>query len=129
MPSEHDFQEALRARLGSRKDVRLWRQLVGQFYAKRGEDMFTPVRVGPPNGAADLSGIHLGSGRRIEVEVKAEKGRLSDEQERWGKNMLAWGAVYVLAQYDGSMTMQQNVDAVERAVEQQLVRPVSTESR
>ncbi len=112
---EADFQAPLIARLGSLPQIRVWRQLVGNFFARYivdGEEVFVPIRVGPPKGAADISGIVLRDGRRIEVEVKGTGGRSSAEQIQWAKNMRAWNAVYVLAAYDDSISLELNVERV-----------------
>lgn len=106
---EAEYLEALRVAFGSRSDVRIWRQLVGNFWTRYGDSDFRPVRTGPPKGAADLSGLVKGSGRRIEIEVKGPKGKLRPEQEQFKKNMEEWGVLYMLCVYDDSMTIEENV--------------------
>lgn len=107
--SEAEYLEALRLAFGSRPDIRIWRQLVGNFWTRYGDGDFRPVKTGPPVGAADLSGLVIGSGRRIEIEVKGPGGKVSKEQKQFSENMRAWGVLYMLCEYDESLTLKENV--------------------
>jgi len=108
--TEAEYQEALRRRLGSCLEVRLWRQLVGNFWTKYGDSDFRPIKAGPPKGAADLSGLVLSSGKRLEIEIKGPDGRLSKEQEQFRKNMLDWNAVHMVCFYDKGLSLEENVE-------------------
>jgi hypothetical protein len=81
---------ALSAELGDR--VRVWRQNTGALPDARGR----LVRFGMP-GAADLTGLFLGSGRRLEIECKTPTGRQSGKQIAYGKMIRAHGGVYLVA--------------------------------
>lgn len=107
--SESDFQRALMDAIGSNPRFRLWRQLVGKFYWMDHDGNFHPLRVGPPKGAADLTGFVWGTGTRIEWEVKSASGRLSPEQERWGRAMNAGGVIHRVSHYDNGLSLKENV--------------------
>lgn len=106
---EAEFLDALRLAIGGRRDVRIWRQLVGNFWTRYGDGDFRPVSAGPPKGAADLSGLVIGSGKRLEIEVKGPGGKLRPEQEQFRQNMLAWGCVHMVCVYDPDLSMMENV--------------------
>lgn len=53
------------------------------------------VRFGTP-GAADITGIIPG-GKRVEIEVKGEKGRQSDDQKAFEEMICSHGGIYILA--------------------------------
>lgn len=71
--------------------LRLWRQNTG--VAKMGD---RSVRFGIP-GQGDLSGLILPNGRRLEIEVKSETGRQTEEQKRFERMITAFGGLYILA--------------------------------
>lgn len=75
--------------------VLVWRQNSGLFYAPDGRGGFRRVRAAMP-GAADLTGL-LPDGRRLEIEVKTDRGRLRSEQVRFAAAVLSHGGVYILA--------------------------------
>ena len=52
------------------------------------------VRVGLP-GQADIAGCYRG--RFVEIEVKTDKGRLSQDQKRWRMAVERAGGVFVIA--------------------------------
>ena len=91
--------EILRA-FGTRRSLRLWRANV---LAARMGDRF--VHAGVP-GQADLTGI-LPDGRRVEIEVKSERGRQTKDQRNFQRMIERFGGVYVLAR---------SVEDVERAL-------------
>lgn len=115
------IQQRLLLRFGALPDLRIWRQNTGQAFQpmtpiaraalKRLVDsmpgQFRPVQYGTP-GSADVQGIlrvHVGHemsddetiGRFVAIEVKAENGRLSPEQEKWGAMVERQGGLYVVA--------------------------------
>lgn len=47
-------------------------------------------------GQSDISGIYR-DGRRIEIEVKAARGRPSEQQRAWAKMIEKMGGLYLLA--------------------------------
>ncbi len=107
--------------LGSRPDVRLWRQNVGRIPLRDAAGNITRVfHAGPPRGAADLSGIIRPEGWRLEIEVKAAGGKRTPEQLRWAEFIGSSGGIYLLAAFDPDLAMtdnvQQVVDALDTAV-------------
>jgi hypothetical protein len=115
---ESDFQRALLLALGSRPDLRLWRQNVGVIPVRNElGDLERVFRAGPPKGAADLSGIIRPEGWRLEIEVKGARGRVSAEQARWAVFLRAWGGVSLLATYDDAAPMGDNVRRVVRQLD------------
>jgi len=107
MRSEQAFMKLLMIALCRALPVRCWRQNAGRWRTEKGHWI-----EGAPKGAADLSGIILGSGKRLEIEVKAQKGRISDEQKHWAEKIAEFGGVYVLVQDDGTP------EAIAHAIEQ-----------
>lgn len=81
--------------IGSRTDVRLWRQNAGRarVTSHSGTDRWIEMA---PSGAADLTGI-LKDGRRLEIEVKRPRLGLTADQLRWKAMVERFGGVYVLA--------------------------------
>lgn len=104
------IQQRLLLRFGARPDLRIWRQNTGQAWQpntpqaraalKRLVDsmpgQFRPVQYGTP-GAADVQGVLAPAGRFVAIEVKAERGRLAEAQERWGAMVTKHGGLYVVA--------------------------------
>lgn len=133
--SESEFQAAVLKAVGGQRpdDVRVWRQLTGNLYAKYGPNDYRPISLGPPKGAADISGLLLRSGRRLELELKSASGRLRPEQFAFGENMRRWNAVHLVATYDSDLTLEQNVayvlDAVDEAVRDDAVIATDAASR
>ena len=134
MTRESDIQRAVHERLGRRPDVRIWRQNVGAGVPMSAVSMLVRVaefvsagnygsaRALAPaallaarrvvrygvEGGADLSGI-LADGRRLEVEVKSEKGKQSEQQESFGEMIGRFRGVYLVAR---------SADEAEAAVEE-----------
>lgn len=107
---EIPYMRSLMIALGARPELRIHRQNCGQIPVR--DRTGKVVRVfdpGPPNGAADISGIVRGSGRRIEIETKAAKGEQSDEQKAWQRMIESFGGIYVLAGYDETLSLDDNV--------------------
>jgi hypothetical protein len=88
---EQQLQTLILARLNLIPGVYAYRNNTGVARTATGG----AVRFGVP-GQADISGV-LPGGRRLEVEVKTPRGRVSPEQRAWGERMTAAGAVYILA--------------------------------
>ena len=90
--------------LGQRPELcRVWRQNTGCLHSRRSsipsskhriDKLGRPVRFGV-NGAGDISGL-LVDGRRLEIEVKTETGKQSDEQKNFEAMIRRFGGVYLL---------------------------------
>lgn len=92
MTSETRIQALLLARIPVQfPQVRVWRANTGAVVVAN-----RMVRFGLP-GQADITGAIGPTGRRIEIEVKSETGRLSPEQVAFGEWMRALGALYIVA--------------------------------
>lgn len=89
--SEHQIQNEILATFGARKDMRIWRQNTGAALTKNGM-----VRFGVP-GQADITGLLIPSGRRIEIEVKDAKGRQRESQIKFQSMIEKSGGIYILA--------------------------------
>ena len=86
--TEKQIQTEIFNNVGSRSDVRLFRNNVGVML-----DSSRPLRFGLCNGSSDLIGIQkviispdmVGQeiGRFVSIECKSAKGRPSEEQKRW----------------------------------------------
>lgn len=75
-----------------RKDFFWWRANTGG--AQFGN---SHVRFGLP-GASDIQGLLAPSGRFVGIECKREfGGRVSEDQEIWGHNVVAAGGIYIVA--------------------------------
>jgi hypothetical protein len=97
MVTEQQIQQAILLELGSRADVRVWRQNSGMA-VPLSDKSGRPVRYGV-NGCADISGMVTidGLGVRLEVEVKSATGRQSPDQKRFEAMIRSRGGVYILA--------------------------------
>lgn len=80
--NESQIQDAVRLALGKVTDVVMFRNNVGVAQHWNGREV-EAVRYGLANGSADLVGVLAPSGRWVALEVKAPKGRTTDEQDRW----------------------------------------------
>jgi hypothetical protein len=76
---------------GAHPSLRIWRQNTGGAKIKGQWVMF-----GTP-GAADISGLLLPHGRRLEIECKTERGRQSEDQKSFQAMIERFGGLYVLA--------------------------------
>jgi len=104
MTEKHLQNEILR-QFGTDARIRLWRANAGVAVAGEVSRILTmcrragiaarPVRFGVP-GQADLTGI-LPDGRRLEIEVKAARGRQTEDQQNYQTMIERLGGVYVLA--------------------------------
>ncbi|HUT62126.1 MAG TPA: VRR-NUC domain-containing protein [Phycisphaerae bacterium] len=88
--TEKQVQNAILREFGTRPDLRIWRANCGVARIGR-----RTVRFGIP-GQADLTGI-APDGRRLEIEVKSERGRLSDDQERFRDLIRRFGGIHIVA--------------------------------
>ena len=90
MTLERDIQLAIIKYLSTLRWLRFWRQNTGvaTFGNRR-------VRFGLV-GQADISGI-LPDGRRLEIEVKSEKGKQTREQAWFQAVINKHGGLYILA--------------------------------
>ncbi len=103
--SEREIQAAILAELGADPRWRLWRQNSGQAWQgvrmpESTADRLVllhprPIRFGLP-GMADIGGL-LSTGQRVEIEVKAEHGRQSQDQLDFETMIRKFGARYILA--------------------------------
>jgi hypothetical protein len=107
--TETDFVKAICIALCKRKDVRVWRQNSGKSVAVHPKTRRTYAIQMAPEGAADISGIYKKTGQRIEIEVKADGGKLRPAQNRWRSFAVEFRCIYVLATYDEEMTMDANI--------------------
>lgn len=118
-PDEKTFQNLVLLAMGTVGFLRLWRQNCGAVpirdRAGRTERVF---HAGPPAGAADLSGIVIPEGWRVEIEIKASGGKRTKKQEHWAEFIRASGGVYVLLKYDASIDVGANVWRARAAIEQ-----------
>lgn len=78
--------------VGSMPEVRLWPRHVG---CARHLHTGGIIRYGVV-GESDLDGI-LQGGRRLAIEVKSGRGRLSKEQMRWRDMLIKYNALYIEA--------------------------------
>jgi hypothetical protein len=109
------------------EELRLWRQNAGKikiagstekeaFEIEWGETPGKRLRpdrwfAGLPTGAADLGGILGPNGLVVQVEIKAPKEKQKPSQRKWQHMIEGMGGLYVVLEYDGAMTMEENLDA------------------
>lgn len=89
--SEHQIQNEILATFGARKDMRIWRQNTGAIVIDN-----RMVKFGVP-GQADITGLLIPSGKRIEIEVKDAKGRQRETQKKFQAMIEKAGGIYILA--------------------------------
>ena len=108
---EHCLQNEILLAIGSRRDVRLFRQNVGLAWtgevAKRGPNWITlinarPLHAGLAKGSADLIGLQriritpemvgMDLAAFVSLEVKTPTGRATREQEAWLQMCRLFGA-------------------------------------
>jgi hypothetical protein len=109
MRSEHSIQNEILRVFGSRSDMRIWRSNCGVATMGFGPDA-RKIRFGIP-GQADVSGIILPTGQRMEIEVKKHDGRQSKDQKAFQQMIERFGGIYILAR---------SVEDVHQALEQQI---------
>ena len=81
----------LNALAGDRR-LRIWRANSGSAVTPDGRR----VKFGVP-GQADWTGIIVGTGQRLEIEIKSDTGRQTPVQRQFQAMIEAAGGVYVLA--------------------------------
>jgi hypothetical protein len=119
--NELAFMRHLMRGIGRRSDLRIWRQNVASIPVRNNAGRILRMfHSGSPKGAADLSGIVLPEGWRLEIELKSARGRLSQEQKCW-RDFIEWaGSVYVLVRYDPCLSVEDNlrvaVAIIEKAI-------------
>lgn len=109
---EQEIMNQIMLEVGRRPDVRLWRQNSG---VARGLQSDTVIRMGVP-GCGDLTGIVTvsGIGIRLEIEVKTQKGRQSEQQIKFGKMVADRGGIYILARSvdDAILQLEEAIDQI-----------------
>lgn len=88
---ESTIQKEILLEFGARQDMRIWRQNTG---ALKIDDRF--IRFGVP-GQADITGLLIPSGRRLEIEVKKLKGAQRESQKNFEKMIIKSGGIYITA--------------------------------
>jgi hypothetical protein len=92
--SEQAIQHDILASFGALPWLRIWRSNTG--LARPINRPEAVVRFGV-KGSADISGILRRDGRRLEIEVKAHRGRQTVEQLAYQAMITRMGGLYVLA--------------------------------
>lgn len=109
--SETAFVRRLLIEFSKIPRVRVWRQNVGTILME-GKDGETRVFTGgPPKGAADISGIVMETGWRVECEAKLPKKRRTKEQVHWANFIERIGGVYLFCEYDPALDLDANAVA------------------
>jgi len=103
--TEKQLQNAILREFGTRPELRLWRANAGvgvagdvgriMMLCKRAGISARVVSFGVP-GQADLTGVVSG-GLRLEIEVKAPRGRQTADQINYQTMIRRLGGIYVLA--------------------------------
>jgi hypothetical protein len=75
--------------------VVVWRSNSGAAMLPGSNGQRRLVRFGAP-GQGDISGLFIGNGKRVEIEVKTSTGRQSADQVRFQKIIERAGGVYLL---------------------------------
>jgi hypothetical protein len=89
--SEIDIQNLIRIALSDYSVT--FRANVGIFYTKDGR----PMSSGLPKGFSDLFGFRKSDGRIFFLEIKTEKGKLSEQQKHFLAAMKNLGAIVGVA--------------------------------
>lgn len=84
---EHEIQKEIITYLKARPDVFFWRNNVG-----RKKNLYFGLK-----GSGDLMGIIRPSGRLLSIEIKNEKGKLSDEQIEFMETINSFGGIAFIA--------------------------------
>jgi hypothetical protein len=104
--TEITIQNKIRLALGSRPDVRLFRNHVGVVKDQRGQVHSFGLR----KGSADLIGWvriwHIAV--FLSIEVKTAKGKLRPEQQQWMKNVNESGGIAFVARSESEALEQLN---------------------
>jgi len=94
--TETTIQSEILLAVGGDPRFRVWRQNTGVGRALTGGAI---VRFGV-RGGADLSGLIVGTGQRLEIEVKTDRGKQSKAQVRFGNMINECGGLYIVARSD-----------------------------
>lgn len=104
--TESTIQNKIRLALGSRPDVRLFRNHVGMVKDQRGQVHAFGLR----KGSADLIGwvriSHIAV--FLSIEVKTATGRVRPEQQQWMKNVNESGGIAFVARSEKEALNQLN---------------------
>jgi hypothetical protein len=104
--TESTIQNKIRLALGSRPDVRLFRNHVGVVKDQRGQVHSFGLR----KGSADLIGwvriSHIAV--FLSIEVKTATGRVREEQQQWMKNVNESGGIAFVARSEEEALNQLN---------------------
>ena len=85
--SENYIQNEIRIALSPYAHV--FRANVGMFYTKDGR----PIQTGLPKGFSDLFGFRKSDGKMFFLEVKTEKGKTSEYQKKFLKEMSKYNVI------------------------------------
>lgn len=86
------IQKIVLAHVNRIPGVKVWRMNTGSAQMRNGQW----VDFGYP-GQADLAGIFGPHGRRIEIELKSQKGRARESQVAYREMIESFGGVYLVA--------------------------------
>ncbi len=103
---EMAWMDYLIHRLGSRDDMRVWRQNAGSPELKGGGRIKLM-----PNGAADIGGVFQ-NGVLLQIETKMYGVKQNDDQKAWEGMIKRMNAVYIVATYDADLGLEVNGDRV-----------------
>lgn len=94
MSEEQPFKQALRKHVFLQLRIKLWPQPPGKLPLRRGGWI-----EGAPVGAADLTGIVMPEGWRIEIECKGLRTPETTEQREWRQWIVSQGGIALRAQW------------------------------
>lgn len=101
-PTEQAFQNELMLALSRTGRVRVWRQPAGNIPAKRGG-----MVKAAPEGASDIAGLVIGTGRLLQIECKGVRTEVSEQQIAWLTKVRAWGGVGLLVRLERGESAEQ----------------------
>jgi hypothetical protein len=107
---ENEFRRCLLVHIGQNAGYRVWIQDVKIALRDKKGKVIRMFDTGVPEGAADISGIVIPEGWRIELELKGPKTPVRPAQLRWEKLMGEMGAVYVRYRVDPKRSLEENLD-------------------
>lgn len=90
--TESHLVHSILEEFGALPSLRIWRANVIVARTQQGR----VIRAGVV-GQADISGIMLPGGRRLEIECKSPTGKQRDAQRHWQAMIEKFGGLYVLA--------------------------------
>jgi hypothetical protein len=108
--TEVEFRRALLLYIGARPGYRVWAQNCGKIVIPQKNGSKRAFDAGPPDGAADISGVVRPEGWRIEFELKGPKTRVTDNQKNWSARMQEFGAVVAFYRVDPKRSLNENLD-------------------